>query len=136
MKNCQLRKNNNELTLKNFFWLNNNWVEIGTVYICIYDFLLPVLMLLYYFSKILKKHSPKIKLNKKDKKKKKKSGNTNSEKPKAFILFCLFSEKVITYFSGVCVCLSFFFFFFFFFFLTFVYLFILLRFYTKLILVF
>ena len=36
MRNYQLRKTNNELTLKKIFFLvNNKWGEVGTVYICI-----------------------------------------------------------------------------------------------------
>ena len=48
MRNYQLRKTNNELTLKKvFFLVNNKWGVVRTVYICIYAFALYVLALLY-----------------------------------------------------------------------------------------
>ena len=41
MRNYQLGKANNELTLKKkIFLANNKWGEVGAVYICIYTFVI------------------------------------------------------------------------------------------------
>ena len=106
MRNYQLRKTNNKITLKKFFSVNNKWGEVGAVYICTYDFVLCFGVTVLIFPNSKKKSKNKIKL------KLKKIGNSKSKKSKAFIhiFFFLFNVLVCVCVS-VCVCL----------FLTFIY---------------